>query len=148
MNILIIEDRGSVKVYLVEELQDAGHTVLDAYNANDAQSYWNERATRPIHCIILDLNMPPDGLSEEGRRRSELGLLSGWVWLSERVLRDHPDMRRRVIILSDYLEDFRKLVHNDEYAGIRLVAKRGAVSPIEQVIQHLDEIGRAEGAKE
>ena len=140
MNILVLEDRGEVSFYLREFLESEGHVVLEAYNPNDAQSHWNVRKKVSVDCIIADLNMPPDGLTDEETASSRNGLLSGWYWLSGRVFPECPEMRKRVIVYSDYLADFKRYVRSEEYAGIRLVAKRGSSSPAEAILNHLREI--------
>ena len=91
MNILILEDRGSVSSYLEDALINEGHTIFSAFNFNDAQSYWEEKQNE-IDCIIADLNMPPDGLKPEEIKNTKGGLLTGWVWLSNYVFTDNEEM--------------------------------------------------------
>jgi CheY-like chemotaxis protein len=139
MNILVLEDRGSVSIYLRQALEKQGHRVVDAFDANDAQDWWNKRQKFPIHCIILDLNLPPDGLSDEENKDSQGGLLSGWLWISRHVLTDQPNMRSRIIVYSDYLAELRRFVGRERYEdmqheGIRLISKRGRTSTADQVL--------------
>ena len=93
MNVLLVEDQGAAAYYIVKWLEEEGHVVLMASNLNVAQDYWDNRSEVQIHCIILDLNMSPDGLTNKQKQRSEGGLLSGWVWLHDCVLSDEPEAR-------------------------------------------------------
>ena len=140
MNILLVEDRGEVSVYLKLALRDDGHQVLDAFNPNDAMSHWNNRRTIPIDCIILDLNLRPDGLTETERKASRGGLISGWLWLKDYVLTQKPDMASRTIVYSDYLHELQAAVTASEYQGVALVPKKGRSSPAQEVMKHIQRI--------
>lgn len=142
MNILLVEDRGAAAFYIVESLKKEGHVVLDAFNPGDAQSIWDNREIVPIHCIILDLHMTTDGLSEEQKAKSVDGFLSGWVWLCDSVLSEVPEMRERTIIYSDYLPTLKENVLEEEYRGIRLIPKRRRNSSAREVAARIQEIAR------
>ena len=143
MNILVVEDRGAVSCYLSEALQAEGHVVLEAYNINNAQAHWDHKETTPIDCMVVDLHIPPDGLTEMEKEESCGGVLTGWLWLRGYVLPNVPaDYRGRVIICSDYLRDFRDLVPADQYRGVRLVPKRAPSGSAAEVLEHLADIAR------
>ncbi len=145
MNVLLLEDRGSAGFYVEEWLKAHGHNVLSAFNPNDAQSHWQDRETTPVHCIILDLYVPTEGLSEAQIAESEDGLLSGWVWFRDSVLRDEPKMKQRTIIYSDYVPTLRNSSHVDpsEYRGISIIPKRRRSSSARDVISRIQEVARA-----
>jgi hypothetical protein len=143
MNILVVEDRGSVSFYLTEALQAEGHVVLEAFNINDAKAHWDQRESTPIDCMIVDLNMPPDGLTQEQKGESQGGLLTGWLWLRDYVLpRVSTEYRRRVIMCSHYLADLRNLVRAGEYQGIFLVEKRGLSGGSGDLLERVRAISR------
>lgn len=142
MNVLLLEDRGAATFYVVEWLKKELHTVLDAFNANDAQSRWDNRNKVPIHCIILDLNLPTDGLSDSQRERSVGGLLSGWIWLHDVVLSEAPEMRQRTIIYSDYIPTLRQNVPEEEHREITLIPKRRRSSSAREVAARVREIAQ------
>lgn len=142
MNVLLVEDRGAAAYYVVEWLKKEGHLVLDACNPNDAQSHWNKRKDVPIHCILLDLNLPTDGLTEEQRERSVGGLLSGWVWFRDVVFAEAPEMRPLTIIYSDYIPTLKDNVPATEYDGITLIPKRRRSSSAREVSARIQEITR------
>lgn len=142
MNVLLLEDRGAAAFYVVEWLRKERHTVLEAFNLNDAQSHWGQRDKVPIDCIILDLSLPTDGLSDKQRERSEGGLLSGWIWLNDKVLLELPEMRQRTIIYSDYIPTLRRNIAQERYKDIRLIPKRRRSRSAEEVAAHIREIAR------
>jgi CheY-like chemotaxis protein len=142
MNVLLLEDRGAATLYVVQWLESQGHKVLLAFNPNDAKSYWAKRDVTMIECIILDLNLPTDGLSKEQKERSVGGLLSGWVWLYEVVLAEAPQMRHRTIIYSDYIATLKDNVTEDKYKSITLIPKRRRSSSAREVAARIRQIGR------
>ncbi|WP_321473453.1 hypothetical protein [uncultured Paludibaculum sp.] len=140
MNILFLEDRGSVTEYIKEILErDNKHRVIEAFDINDAQSSWEDRTKQPIHCMIIDLNMPADGLTEVEEAATAAGLLTGWIWLREYVFKVDPGMKARTIIFSDYLAEFKDRVPEEECRGISIIAKRSA-TPIESLLAAVEEI--------
>jgi len=141
MNILVVEDRGAVSFYLAEALQAEGHVVLEAYNTNDAQAHWDNRETTPIDCMIVDLQIPQDGLTEAEKEESRSGLLTGWLWLRGHVLPYVPEeYGSRVIICSDYLRDLMEFVGADGCRGIWLVPKRSPSGSAGEVLKRVREI--------
>ena len=76
MNILLIEDRGSVSSPLTGLLQNLGHKVFDAGTPADADDHWDRRKDSPIHCIIADLNMSNDGLTPDEAETTRTGRLT------------------------------------------------------------------------
>ena len=142
MNILVLDDRGSSSYYLMEWLKIHEYTVYTAFNLNDAQSIWDNRATNPIHCIILDLNVPTDGLKDEQKERSKGGLISGWVWLKENVLFDEPQMKYYTIIYSDYIHCLDDNIE-EEYEEITFIPKRQRSSSAEDVTKRIIQIAEA-----
>ena len=143
MNILLVEDRGESFQYLKELLEAEGHVVLDAFHPNDAQDHWSKRDDGDdcrVDCIILDLNMPTDGLTDDEKAKSCGGLLSGWFWFAGHVLNEAPEMRDRVIIFSDYIKDLKDSVGEAEYAGIFMMPRRGRTSATEDVLDRVKDI--------
>ena len=137
MNILILEDRGSVSFYMAKYLEDEGYTVFQAHSIADAQSYYD---SRKIDCIIADLNMIPDGLTPEEKSKTKNGLLAGWVWLNNYVFRHDNNMRDRTIIYTEYLAQLKRYVPRESYETIKIIPKRGSSSSADEIIKHIDMI--------
>ena len=151
MNILVLEDRGSAIHFFLRWLKAEGHNVLGrmgqgAFNINDANAIWNRRDEVPIHCMIIDLDVPRDGLSDQ--QEAELARvpegvgsrLTGWIWLRDTVLRDAPEMRDQTIIYSDYIELMVQFVPEREYYGITLTRKRARGSSADVVVNRIQAI--------
>ena len=135
MNILVLEDRGSVSKYMVETLQDnEEHKVFEAWGVYDATTYWEDE---DIQCLVVDVNLDPEGLDDNVIASTLGGLLTGWIWLKTCVFSKRPSMRERTIIYTDYVQQLMTNVDPEELAGILVVPKRG-VDPLET--------GDAEGA--
>jgi len=150
MNILILEDRGSVSYYMQEALELRGYSVMSAGTIWEAQRYWDQRNERPVHCIIIDLNMSAEGLSAEELACTGEGILTGWIWLKERVYRDNPDMKHQTIIYSEYLEDLQRHLadHASEWDTICKVPKRGTTGTGVDVLRCVERIAKSlEGGK-
>lgn len=142
MRILFIEDRGSVSVPVTETLELDGYEVISAYDINDAQSAWENREVEPIDCLIIDLNMPADGLTDDQKKQTFGGLLTGWIWLRDYIFKDYPDMRKRTVILSDYLSIFREKVLENQYLGVVTIPKSAPYSPVEMLLKEVKKIAK------
>jgi CheY-like chemotaxis protein len=140
VNILVLEDRGRVSYYMEEALRSRGHTVLSAGNIWEAQYHWDQRSETVVNCIIADLNMSSDGLTPDETERTQEGILTGWVWLTERVYRDDPEMMPRTVIYSEYLDYLKDRLSNDERRLVRQVSKRGSRSTTTEVLTCVQEI--------
>jgi CheY-like chemotaxis protein len=140
MNVLVLEDRGSAAYYVKEWLEKNGHVYIKALTPNDAQSHWIKRNETPIDCIMLDLNVPTDGLTEAQKEQSKGGLLSGWLWFRDSVLTQEAMMRQRTIIYSDYIPVLQET--DEDYSGIKLVPKRQRSSTADEVTAWIEELAR------
>jgi CheY-like chemotaxis protein len=115
MNILLVEDRGAVAYYLRDALEGAGHQVFLAPNISRAKEYWDKGG---IDCIVLDLNMSPDGLTEAEVRDTLGGVLTGWIWLKNYVLAKDSSMKSRTIILTAYLPRLKEKLRAEGSEGL------------------------------
>ncbi len=138
MNVLVLEDRGSVAHYMRDALEENGHVVLDAVGINDAKSHFRNET---VDCIIADLNMSPSGLNPQEIEETGDGLLTGWIWLRDYVYKEDPSMKRRTIILSEYTYAL-EIVPAEDLSGIRQVDKKGSVSPADKVLRYVQDIAR------
>ena len=151
MNILLLEDRGSTAHFFMRWLKENGHNVLGrmclgAFNINDANIIWNRRNEVPVHCLVVDLDVPKDGLSPEQKQELDKmpndasSRLAGWIWLRDTILKDAPEMRNRTIIYSDYVTVLRDHVPKEEYEGIEIISKRGRGSSVHAITEKIEQI--------
>ena len=139
--ILVFEDRGIITYYLKKLLDIKGYDYQIAYSVRDADSLWNEYGLK-IGGIILDLNIPSIGLSDDEKNKTYGGLLTGWVWLKTRVLAKDTEMKNRVIIYTEYVDKLKEYVDEKSLAGIRIISKSNADTETsgEQVLIELKKI--------
>jgi len=137
MNVLFLEDRGATAYHVTRWMTENGHTVFDAYNPADAQSYWEKRAEVPVHCVILDLQTPMDGLTDDQKMEAEGGTLAGWIWYRDNVLSEVPEMRQRTIIYSDFVPVLVAKRPEEEFRGIKVISKRQRTSAADEVVAAL-----------
>jgi len=122
VQILVLEDRGTVAEYLEETLREAGHIVHSCFNVLDARSALSDS----IDCLIIDLNMPAEGLTKEQIAQTNAGMFTGWIWLRDEVYSNKPALREATIIYSDYLTQFRKeeQMKEEDVTGVTMIGKR------------------------
>jgi hypothetical protein len=136
MNILFLEDRGSVTTYLSGALKKMGHIVFDAFNIYDAREKWENFK---IECIILDLNLNAAGLLEKEKKETINGKITGWIWFENYVLEKNPFFKKRTIIYSEYIDELEDSKYT-KHSEIIKIRKRG--SRYEDVINKINLIGK------
>jgi hypothetical protein len=137
MNVLILEDRGSVSVYLEQALKEQGHMVFSGFSVRDAQKYWDDEQ---VECIIAGLSMNPEGLTDEEVTQTKGGLLTGWIWLKNYVFKTKEEMRSRTIIYSNALDTLKASCKESELAGVHLASKRRPGGTAEVLLRLIDAI--------
>lgn len=147
MTILLLENRGAPGLQLQALLEKKDYHVLLAVTIDDANSFWEGGN---IDCLIVDLHMPPDGLTkaeiEQMEKIMKDTILPGWIWLQNYVFKAKPEMRMRTIIYSGYLEQLRRYVSDEKLKGIYLVPKGDSESPNSTILAHLKTIATRIGS--
>jgi len=139
--ILLVEDDGSYASELKEALRE--HIVIRAYSYNSAIGLMR-KYNREFDCIILDLNIDPNGLSEN--QKEEYSPVHGILVLDkicEGKLPEESDDSKRIwektIIHSGYTSNFDfELEKFASYKSLTLIPKGGA--SIFDVINKVNEI--------
>ncbi len=144
LNVLLLEDRGSITATLTDLLEYKGFKVYEAFNPSDANSYMSGEEEVEIHAIILDLNLPTDGLKPKEINGTKDGLFSGWIWFKKHVLPSYPEMLERTIIYSAYLDVLKMNATTKDknlLNQMKQIKKReGNTSPGEEIIKFLQRI--------
>ena len=149
MNILIVEDRGAVTASIKPLLEKLGHIVHIAYNPADADALIIDEERGIIDAIILDLNLPTEGLNKETEiPETHKGLFSGWIWFTKHCLPKRPEMLQRTVIYSAYSEDLRQhLERKHEKKDLQLLwqtkrirKREGPGDPNEELLNALKQI--------
>jgi hypothetical protein len=116
--VLLLEDSGFMFDTLKETLEENNFIVLDAYQVSDAKG----KFTPGIDFLIVDLNVPPVGLTKEELDQTVGGLLSGWIWLKNYVFEKNQNFRQNTIIYAAYTNLLKEIYPND-IKGIKLMDK-------------------------
>lgn len=135
MKILLLEDRGSVSLSLENNLKKT-NKIFPAFSIYDANDKFNKN---DIDCIILDLNLDPNGLSDKDKEETNYGVITGWVWFERYVLKKYPNFKKRVIIYSDYIEQLDEskfLSHN----SVMKIPKKGV--QFEKIIEAVNDLSK------
>ena len=140
MKILLVEDSGSVAYPLTEYLEGEGHKVLVADNCAMSQDFWDEGG---IDCLIVDLNMEPNGLNSEEIKKTRGGLFTGWEWLSNYVFPKNEAMRKKTIILTAYDKEFKEIIPSGARTGVKVISKKtGQGNVYEEILSFVKAIGK------
>jgi hypothetical protein len=147
MKILMLEDRGSVSYYMEKALKKNGHAVFSTSTISEAQDFLEDEDQ--IDCIIVDLNMSPEGLEGNEIEKTDYGLLTGWVWLTERIFKNkkYEGIKGSTIIYSDYVDFLKLNVQEDLLKGIHLIPKSGNLIGANEVLDCVKEISDRLGKK-
>lgn len=132
--VLLLEDNENINSRLKELLEKAHFEVFEAPKITDAIDIFKDEK---IDFLIIDLNVPPIGLTKEERDKTLGGLLSGWIWFKNYVLKDYPEYGKKVIIYSAYVQQLKEKYPN-EIKGIKIIDK-GLEKP-SKIIEELKKI--------
>lgn len=116
--VLLLEDNAYMNSSLKELLEEDGYIVFEARKITDA----NDIFKNGVNFLIIDLNVSTIGLTDEELRKTEGGILSGWVWIQDYVLASNPEYKRKIIIYSAYTH-LLKEKYFEEIKGIKIIQK-------------------------
>jgi CheY-like chemotaxis protein len=148
VDILVLEDQASVAHGIEKVLIEKGHSVYSAFSVRAGQAYLCDN---DIDCIIVDLNLGSEDLNEEEKKETQGEVLTGWVWLDKYVIQKNLIPRERIIILTGFLDEFKKYVSREKRKQIVLIRKKGeymdnnlvpAVEKIESTLKKEEGNGR------
>ena len=139
MNILLLEDNGSVFSFLMEELEKLGHRIALATKVSRAIDLMSDEIGIKFDCIIVDLNINPIGLMNENLEKSdEYEKIWGWYWLKNIVFPKDEKWKKRTIIYSGYTKILYSKVDEKDYEDIYIVEKNNAIDNENNLIDDFD----------
>jgi len=127
MNILLLEDNGTVFSFLEEELRKLGHTIVLAPKISRAIDLMSVEFDNKFDCLIVDLNINPSGLDDEDLKKSEYERIWGWIWLKKFVFPNDEQWKEKTIIYSQYTQILYSIVDKKDYKGINIIEKNNAI---------------------
>ena len=148
--ILVLEDN-LVELDDFTQLLDSRYEIFPAARTDIADEIIKEN-NNEIDCIVFDLNMSNEFISEDYIDQTMNGALTGWVWYfyyAKNVLKNQP----LIVISSGFVDDFEGYIHEhsalsnvDEklhYATekgkkIRVIAKQEIINDHEKVVNEIN----------
>jgi len=127
MNILLLEDNGTIFSFLEEELRKLGHKVELATGIARAIDLMSDKFDNEFDCLIMDLNINPIGLDDEDLEKSEYYGIWGWIWLKKFVFPNDEQWKKKTIIYSQYTQILYSTVDKKDYKGIYIIEKNNAI---------------------
>lgn len=105
--ILLVEDNGAIASDLAVELKKIGIVVHKAYSYLSAVGMW-KKYKNTLLCIILDLNINPEGLSPKDNSKyypvNALSFLENIGWINDNcIVNNNIDL----IIYSGYINELK-----------------------------------------
>lgn len=107
MNILLLEDSGSIYAAFNELATENGINFIKAYQISDAIDVFDTNKDS-LDIILVDLNVIATGLTNDEINLTDGGKLSGWIWLKNYVLKEDSKLAKKVIIYSEYINVLKK----------------------------------------
>ena len=126
MNILLLEDSGSVFSFLIEELEKLGHKIELATKVSRAIDLMSDEFDNKFDCLIVDLNINPVGLDYEDLKKSEYEGIWGWEWLKKHVFPKDENWKKKTIIYSRYAQILYSKIDKKDYKDVYIVEKNNA----------------------
>lgn len=122
--ILLIEDSGDVSYDIQNELNGCEYEIKHADSYLSAIGMW-KRYEGQFDCIILDLNINPEGLPPE--ESSYYFPTIGLAFLKEIGWNENLTKKAKIIIYSAYITEFKVKCsqNNISYSDIILIEKSG-----------------------
>ena len=122
--VLLIEDNGDLSYDIKNELVECGYEIKQADSYLSALGMW-ERYEGKFDCILLDLNINPEGLSPE--KNSLYFPLIGLPFMLKIGWNNDFDKKIKVIVYSGYISEFKEICYKNSfsYSGMVLFEKNG-----------------------
>jgi DNA-binding NtrC family response regulator len=114
--VVIFDNNITMLAHLSEIVERCGYEPILCDRIMAANNIW-EKNYQNIDAIILDLNMPTNGLNDEQVERTINGRLTGWIWFMDTVVHGstpNPVDIKKTIIFSGFIPDLEKNINSDE----------------------------------
>jgi hypothetical protein len=140
MQIAILEDSGSV-LLIEDPLREAGYETIDTYDYRDLVS-WLIDEPDGYDILILDLMIPSGSLKYiRGCKdyNADIHHSPTLYFLKQYLLKNHPELQKRIILFSAYFDEMRNKGHGDFLEQFITVSKHGADS-VDKLLREIDAI--------
>ena len=143
MQILLLEDVGRFSSTINFALKQYNHVIDVCARITQANAFLKNNK---YDCMIVDLFLDTTGLDDNQRKESDSGYFTGWIWLRDKVFNDNLFDRRKVIIYSAYLVEFKAKKPNENTDGIIMLPKNNKnhqddpIKNIDKIINALNKV--------
>lgn len=126
--LLLIEDNGDLSYDIKSELMECGYEIKQADSYLSALGMW-KRYEGKFDCILLDLNINPEGLSPE--ENSSYFPLIGLPFMLKIGWNKDFDKNIKVVIYSGYINELKEVCYKNGLtcSGMVLFEKNGMSFP-------------------
>jgi CheY-like chemotaxis protein len=143
--ILLIEDDGALAKDLLEDIKSK-YEVKSAYSYASAIGFWNKYKGE-FNCIILDLNINPEGLAPEitAKYFPVQGIAILEYICESKSLEKAKQIWSKTIIYSGYIDTLKEKRRNfKHFDSLKLIPKTGpsiykVLDSVEQILQLNDD---------
>ena len=139
--VLLVEDNGSLSNELERKIEELDYYVERAYSNVSAFGIWREDGGE-YDCIILDLQINPDGLELE--EIEKYAPIFGIAFLHKICEGKTPAevmaIHKKTIIYSGFKKELKDLSHKYEwdFGNVKIIEKKG--SSIPELIKNVEKI--------
>lgn len=114
-NPYIAEDMKEDILFALKKQNISKPEIFITNNIDKANAKLQEIPAEELLCVIADLNMDPTGLSNADKKRSQGGILTGWVFVDTNILKKDTSTKPYIIFHSAFIDTFIK---SQEYINI------------------------------
>ena len=143
--VLILEDDILIGMNIEESLVRIANEcrviveLTDSIYAADEKLASMQKGNDDLRCVTVDLNLNPSGLSSTQKKRSNLAILTGWVWVKDSILDNDYWDNVHIIIFSGFINE---VVSCKEYTAFRNKKRISLVKKDEDGLAELKRIIR------
>lgn len=109
--------------------QNMNHVkLIIANNIEEANEKLNDVNKDDLICIIVDLNMNPEGLTDEQKQKTQAAVLTGWIWIYSCVWQEVDFQEKPIIFYSAFVNILKtnrefKTLDSKQRKKIKLINK-------------------------
>ena len=152
--ILLIEDDGAITRDLIKEFKSHGHEVKFAYSYVSAIDRWKDYKGG-FDCIILDLNISPDGVDDENFNKyfPIIGILFLNNICEGKAPEEMEQIWRKTIVYSGYVDKLREKKNDFPYYNLlTLLPKKGTnffelLTKVNEIVNSIDHTPKGGGLR-
>lgn len=105
--VLCFEDKAMIADYLSEYIQTLGQEAYVCSTPSEVKDALNKGI---YDLYIIDLNVAAIGLNADQIKRTQNGLRTGWVVLTDVIYMADVNCAEKTVVFSDYISNFKNYI--------------------------------------